>query len=180
MVYMTSYVHPEFGELTLGSDGEHLVGLWMAGQKYFGSGMEPEFVRDDDAAPFASARAWLDRYFAGERPSIDELPLALQGGEFRVRVWNKLREIPYGTVRTYGDIARELAREDGREAMSAQAVGGAVGHNPLSIIVPCHRVVGANGSLTGYAGGVARKVWLLEHEGVAMDGLFVPTRGTAL
>ncbi len=102
------------------------------------------------------------------------------GGEFRRTVWELLCEIPYGELTTYGQIAREAAKRLQRESMSAQAVGGAVGHNPISIIIPCHRVVGTGGSLTGYAGGLDKKIWLLKHEGVKMDGLTVPARGTAL
>ena len=138
--------------------------------------MEPA----DDLPVFTQAKGWLDRYFAGERPAIGELPLAPNGTAFRQRVWRKLAEIPYGQVRTYGDLAREIAQEDGKEKMSSQAVGGAVGHNPISIIIPCHRVVGTTGSLTGYAGGIDKKIWLLKHESADMEGLFMPKRGTAL
>lgn len=180
MMYQTTYQHPEFGEVTLASNGEALCGLWMAGQKYFGGTVTEEMLPKDDLPVFVQTKAWLDRYFAGEKPAIGELPIAPVGSEFRQRVWQKLIEIPYGQVCTYGDIAKEIAREDGKEKMSAQAVGGAVGHNPISVIIPCHRVVGSGGSLTGYAGGVSRKVWLLEHEGVNMDNFFVPTKGTAL
>lgn len=95
-------------------------------------------------------------------------------------MWELLCEIPYGELTTYGQIARDAAKRLHRESMSAQAVGGAVGHNPISIIIPCHRVVGTGGSLTGYAGGIDKKIWLLKHEGVKMDGLTVPARGTAL
>lgn len=108
------------------------------------------------------------------------MPLAPVGSEFRQNVWTILCEIPYGEVTTYGDIAKKMAAKMGKAAMSSQAVGGAVGHNPISIIIPCHRVVGANGSLTGYAGGIKTKIKLLELEGVDMSRLFVPTRGTAL
>ncbi|MCI9156887.1 MAG: methylated-DNA--[protein]-cysteine S-methyltransferase, partial [Lawsonibacter sp.] len=123
---------------------------------------------------------WLDRYFAGERPAISELPLAPIGSEFRKEVWQVLCEIPYGETTTYGEISQKIAARRGLERMSAQAVGGAVGHNPISIIVPCHRVVGSNGSLTGYAGGLQKKIKLLTHEGVDMERFFVPQRGTAL
>ena len=160
MVYRTSYTHPEFGEVAIASDGQSIVGLWMAGQKHFGGTVDGEMVPADDLPVFAQAKDWLERYFAGKRPAT--------------------AEIPYGCVRTYGDLAREIAQEDGKEKMSSQAVGGAVGHNPISIIIPCHRVVGANGSLTGYAGGLTRKIWLLEHEGVDMEAFFVPKKGTAL
>ena len=101
------------------------------------------------------------------------------GSEFRQTVWQILCEIPYGKLTTYGDIAKKVAAKFGKERMSAQAVGGAVGHNAISIIIPCHRVVGASGSLTGYAGGIEKKIWLLQHEGVSMDGLFVPAKSTA-
>ena len=120
------------------------------------------------------------RYFAGGRPPVAELPLAPVGGEFRQAVWKILCDIPYGEVTTYGEIARKMAARGNRRSMSAQAVGGAVGHNPISIIIPCHRVVGAGGSLTGYAGGIAAKIRLLKLEGVDMSRLFMPKKGTAL
>ncbi len=174
------------GEITLASDGTALTGLYLESQKYFLGGVTEPLVERADLPVFARAHSWLDRYFAAEKgteawPTPGELPLAPAGSEFRQRVWHILCEIPRGELLTYGDIAHRLERETGRRA-SAQAVGGAVGHNPISIIIPCHRVVGSTGSLTGYAGGISHKVWLLEHEGVdlAARGLFVPTRGTAL
>ena len=114
----------------------------------------------------AQTRDWLDRYFAGQKPSPTELALAPEGSDFRRAVWDILCEIPYGQTRSYRDISRELAVKLGREHMSAQAVGGAVGHNPIGIIIPCHRVLGSDGSLTGYAGGLEKKRWLLRHEGL--------------
>lgn len=125
-------------------------------------------------------KKWLDRYFNNEKPSIDELPLAPIGTDFRKEVWRILCEIPYGEVITYGEIARKIATSRRINRMSSQAVGGAVGHNPFTIIVPCHRVVGNNGNLTGYAGGIDKKIKLLTHEGLDMSKFFVPTRGTAL
>ncbi|MDR1035154.1 MAG: methylated-DNA--[protein]-cysteine S-methyltransferase [Deltaproteobacteria bacterium] len=122
----------------------------------------------------------MEAYFAGKRPSLSGLRLAPEGGEFRQSVWEILLAIPYGETVTYGWIARKLAAKRGLAAMSARAVGGAVGHNPISIIVPCHRVVGASGSLTGYAGGIGIKTKLLELEGVDMSAFHVPRRGTAL
>ena len=179
MYYSTTYESPA-GEITLASDGTNLCGLWIEGQKYHGASIPGSMQPDDSVAPFAQTKAWLDGYFAGERPSPGELPLAPIGSEYQHLVWELLLEIPYGSLSTYGDLAKELAiRRDGKRT-AALAVGGAVGHNPISIIIPCHRVVGSDGSLTGYAGGLDRKVWLLEHEGVSMDGLYRPRKGTAL
>lgn len=149
------------GGLTLASEGEHITGLWLCGQKYFAEGVREEMDTRDDLPVFAQARAWLRAYFAGERPEIASLALAPQGSAFRQSVWKILCEIPYGETTTYGAIAKQLG------CKSAQAIGGAVGHNPISIIIPCHRVLGADGSLTGYAGGVDKKIWLLRHEGAA-------------
>lgn len=118
------------------------------------------------AAHLKQTVAWLDDYFAGNNPAIEALALAPIGNEFRQTVWQLLCEIPYGEVSTYGEVANLAAKRLGKERMSAQATGGAVGHNPIGIIIPCHRVVGANGSLTGYAGGINKKLFLLEHEGV--------------
>jgi methylated-DNA-[protein]-cysteine S-methyltransferase len=178
MNYSTTYSSP-LGIITLASDGSSLVGLWIEGQKYHGTELEDD--KDSRCAGiFDAAKKWLDRYFAGEKPSISELPLAPAGSEFRQEIWNILCEIPYGEVTTYGEIAKKMAAKMDRERMSSQAVGGAVGHNPISVIIPCHRVVGSNGSLTGYAGGIHIKVKLLELEGADMSRLFVPTKGTAL
>jgi methylated-DNA-[protein]-cysteine S-methyltransferase len=137
-------------------------------------------IAKNDMPVFTAAKRWLDRYFAGKKPAISALPLAPPGGAFRQGVWGILCEIPYGEVITYGGIAQKMAAKMNKERMSSQAVGGAVGHNPLSLIIPCHRVVGSNGSLTGYAGGIRTKVKLLEMEGVDLSSLFVPKKGTAL
>ena len=177
-MYSTWYESP-VGPLLLAGDGERLSGLWTKGQKYFGGG-EEDFTPRDGLPAFRAVAEWLDSYFAGERPSADGLPLSPRGGAFRQRVWRHLLAIPYGELSTYGTLARAVAAEEGRGSMSAQAVGGAVGHNPIAILIPCHRVVGAQGSLTGYAGGVDKKLWLLRHEGVETDRLTVPRRGTAL
>ena len=128
---------------------------------------------------FEQADQWLDIYFSGKAPEFTP-PLAMKTTEFRKAVWDIMLSIPYGKTMTYGEIADRIAKQKGLQRMSAQAVGGAVGHNSISLIIPCHRVVGTNGSLTGYAGGVGKKVKLLELEGVDMDKLFVPTKGTAL
>jgi methylated-DNA-[protein]-cysteine S-methyltransferase len=178
VIYSTYYASP-VGQLMIASDGENIIGLWMEGQKYFANTLTETIIEKDDLEIFDTANKWLDKYFDGKEPAISELPLAPRGGEFRKAVWKILREIPYGEVITYGEIAKKVAIQMNKENMSSQAVGGAVGHNPLAIIVPCHRVVGANGSLTGYAGGIDKKVKLLEHEEVDMAGLFIPTKSTA-
>lgn len=128
---------------------------------------------------FDETKKWLDIYFSGKQPQFFP-KLDLRGSEFRIAVWEILLKIPYGQTITYGDIADEIAKKRGIKKMAAQAVGGAVGHNPVAIIVPCHRVVGANGSLTGYGGGIERKEKLLQLEGVDMTQFFLPTKGTAL
>ena len=179
MYYMTQCESP-VRQITLASDGQNLVGLWLKGQKYFGDTVNEEMKTADDLDIFKATNNWLNRYFAGENPAISELALAPIGGTFRQEVWRLLCEIPYGEVTTYGEIARKVAEKLLKTNMSAQAVGGAVGHNPVSIVIPCHRVVGTNGSLTGYAGGVDKKIWLLTHEGVNVERFTVPTKGTAL
>ncbi|MGI6176372.1 MAG: methylated-DNA--[protein]-cysteine S-methyltransferase [Christensenellales bacterium] len=179
MYYKTTHPSP-MGMITLACDGNSLSGLWIEGQKYHGDAIIHGMIKKDGIAVFDAAKRWLDRYFAGQKPDIFELPLCPLGSEFRQEVWCILCDIPYGELTTYGDIAQKLAVKLGRQSMSSQAVGGAVGHNPISIIIPCHRVVGANGSLTGYAGGVHIKVKLLELEGADMSGLFIPVKGTAL
>ena len=179
MYNSTTYSSP-IGTITLACCGGNLVGLWTEGQKYHGDTIPEAMIENNDMPIFVPAKKWLDRYFAGEKPDIAELPLTPIGGEFRQSVWKILCEIPYGKVITYGDIAKKMAVKMGKESMSSQAVGGAVGHNPISIIIPCHRVVGSNGSLTGFSGGVQMKVKLLELEGVDMSRLFIPKKGTAL
>ena len=181
MVFFATHPSP-VGLITLACDGDcmHLVGLWIKGQKYHGGSISEIMIQRDDVPLFKTAKDWLDRYFAGEKPGISELPLAPIGGEFRQAAWKILCEIPYGQVVTYGSIAKKMAAAMQKKSMSSQAVGGAVGHNPLSIIIPCHRVVGSNGSLTGYAGGVKIKRQLLELEGLDMSQFYIPQKGTAL
>ncbi len=177
MLYYKKVASP-LGEITLRSDGEALTGLWFANDKHYGAkDIAGAALADLDV--FTQVEAWLAEYFAGHEPKVS-VPLKLQGSEFQMQIWRLLQDIPYGRLVTYGDIAKKIAAQKGMARMSAQAVGGAVGHNPLCIIVPCHRVVGANGSLTGYGGGMWRKVRLLELEKVAMSKLTVPTKGTAL
>ncbi len=150
------------GPITLASDGESLTGLWFDGQKYFGSSLSGTPVRKHLSVFDRTAR-WLEIYFGGKDPGFLP-PLSMKSTPFRKSVWEILLTIPFGQTITYGEIAARLAAESGLPHMSAQAVGGAVGHNPISIIIPCHRVVGANGSLTGYAGGLDRKMRLLKLE----------------
>lgn len=157
MYYSTDYSSP-LGKMLIVSDGEAICGLWFYGQKYFKSTIDESMVEKPDLTIFKKATKWLDDYFNGLNPEID-FKLNPQGSEFRKNVWKILTEIPYGKTMTYGEIASLLS-----PTMSAQAVGGAVGHNPISILIPCHRVLGANGKLTGYAGGIERKIKLLELE----------------
>lgn len=172
MINVMNYKSP-IGNLILASKEEKLVGLWIEGQKYYLADIAGEIVEKENDILVKAAR-WLDDYFNGKKPEITKLDLAPEGGEFRQEVWNILSEIPYGNTATYKEIAEKIAESRGIAKMSAQSVGGAVGHNPISIIIPCHRVVGSNGSLTGYAGGIDKKVFLLKHENVNMDKLFIP------
>ncbi len=179
MEFYTTYETPFIGELFLASNGEELIGCWFDNDRFFGYGADGEFERRDNLSVFAQTRDWLDRYFAGKVPLPQELPLAPRGSSFQLEVWSILREIPYGKTITYGDIAKRIAVNNGKR-MSAQAVGGAVGRNPLCIIVPCHRVMGAKGNLTGFGGGLDTKIKLLEHEGADVNSLIRPKKGTAL
>ncbi len=154
------------GKLTLAEEDGALTGLWMEGQKYFPERLD---VRWEQTPVLTLAGDWLDRYFAGERPESALLPLNPRGTAFQRQVWKCLLEIPYGSTTTYAAIAGEIAALRGLPHMSAQAVGNAVGRNPISIVIPCHRVLGSHGQLTGYAGGLERKQWLLDWEG-AMAG----------
>lgn len=165
MIYIMEYASP-IGKLTVAGSEKAVTGLWIEGQKYFGSTLKGLQVNTGQSPVLKLAAKWLDRYFAGEKPPLEVLPLAPTGGEFRQAVWKLLCEIPYGEVTTYKKLAEKVAAERGPKTMSAQAVGGAVGHNPISILIPCHRVLGTDGSLTGYAGGLDRKRYLLALEGV--------------
>ena len=177
MQYVSHYSSP-LGPILLAADDIGLTGLWFEGQKYFALLLDPE--REERELPlFETAKRWLDLYFSGKEPDFS-VPLHFTGTDFQNEVWRILRAVPYGQTTTYGEIARQLARERGLPHMSAQAVGGAVGRNRISVIVPCHRVVGTDGSLTGYAGGIDRKSKLLTLEGVDMSRLFIPKKGTAL
>lgn len=165
MAFLCMKYESLLGLITLCEDGKALCGVWFEGQKYFGM----PFAKSESLDTFGesdillSASQWLDAYFEGKNPSVSHVPLAFYGSEFQKAVWNELVAIPYGKTVTYGDIAKAVEAKTNKRVASI-AVGGAVGHNPISIIVPCHRVLGSNGKLTGYAGGLKRKSWLLNHE----------------
>ncbi|MHA6526735.1 methylated-DNA--[protein]-cysteine S-methyltransferase [Corynebacterium pyruviciproducens] len=207
MIYTMQYESP-LGPIVVSCDDDAITGLWFEGQKYFGSTLPAESPAPGSATPtpapgsttstpspeatptpspatpqflhplLAEATRWLDIYFSGRHPDFTP-PLRLPSTPFRALVSEIMLAIPYGTTTTYAAIAAEVARRQGRSSSSAQAVGGAVGHNPISLIIPCHRVVGSNGSLTGYAGGLRRKVALLTLEGTDTSGLFSPRHPTA-
>ena len=177
MHYTTFYESP-IGRMLLAADDTGLTGLWFEGQKYFARCLDRE-SEEKELPVFAEAKRWLDIYFSGKEPDFT-LPFHFIGTDFQKEVWKILCQIPYGKTMTYGEVAAQLASRKGLAHMSAQAVGGAVGHNEISILVPCHRVVGTGGSLTGYAGGIDRKVKLLTLEKADMQSFFVPKKGTAL
>lgn len=166
MYYKMMYESP-LGPMILAASDTALVGAWFEGQRYCYGALQGEVLREEDTPILRKAAHWLDEYFAGRMPAIMTLPLAPQGSEFRRLVWYLLCQIPYGQTTTYGDLAKQIEERTGKK-MSAQAIGGAVGHNPISIIIPCHRVLGANGRATGYAGGIDKKIALLHLEGVAV------------
>ena len=161
-MYYCTY-ESKIGLLYLISDGESLCGCYLENQKYFPNDID-DYQLNDELNVFIESIAWLEKYFNGENPSIDEIPLNFNETEFRNTVWKVLKEIPFGEVITYRDIAEIIAKNRGIKTMSAQAVGGAVGHNPLLIFIPCHRAIGADGSLTGYAAGIENKKFLLNLE----------------
>ena len=177
MTFVQHYDSP-LGGILLAADEEGMTGLWFDGQKYFAHGLPAEHT-ERNTPVLSEAGRWLDIYFDGKEPDFMP-PLHPIGSDFRRAVWELLLQIPHGQTATYGEIARQLAGTKGLSGMSAQAVGGAVEHNEISIIIPCHRVVGTNGSLTGYAGGIDKKVKLLELERANMRGLFIPKKGSAL
>lgn len=175
MQYISHYRSP-LGDILLAADQNCLTGLWFEGQKYFALHLDKE--REEKEIPvFEKTKEWLDIYFSGKEPDFT-VPLRFIGTDFQKEVWKILCSIPYGQTMTYGEIAGKLAEKRGKKGMSAQAVGGAVGHNRISILVPCHRVVGSDGSLTGYAGGIEKKVKLLTLEKADMKSFFLPDKGT--
>lgn len=176
--YTTHYDSP-LGGITLASDGEALIGLWFDGQKYFAEALDKHHEERNTLPIFEETRHWLDIYFSGKVPDFKP-KLCMRASDFRKRVWEIMLTIPYGHTMTYGQIATVIAQERGLRTISPQAVGGAVGHNSISLIIPCHRVVGKSGSLTGYAGGIDKKLRLLQMERTMQSDLFEPTIGTVL
>ena len=177
MIYTYKYKSP-LGHILLAADEVGITGLWFEGQKYFANTLPDKHIPQETEI-LTEAKKWLDVYFSGEEPKFTP-PLHPTSSVFRQEVWKILLQIPYGQTITYGEIARKMAETKNSPCMPAQAVGGAVGHNEISIIIPCHRVVGANGSLTGYVGEIDKKVALLELEHTDMISFFVPKKGTAL
>lgn len=167
MLYGGEYQAP-VGKISMVCDESALVGLWLEGQKYFYAGIcEPVIQQETEIV--LRVKIWLDQYFSGVKPDVSEIPLNPRGTEFQKRVWERLKEIPCGQVCSYGQIADDTATKAGGSKLSARAVGSAVGRNPILILIPCHRLIGADGSLTGYAAGIETKQWLLRHEGVDLQ-----------
>lgn len=175
MQFTSTYQSP-LGDILLAADEIGLTGLWFEGEKYYAWKLDKEH-EEKEIPVLLEMKRWLDIYFFGKEPDFKP-PIHIVGTEFQKEVWEILCTIPYGETTTYGEIAAKIAINRGLTRMSAQAVGGAVGHNELSIIIPCHRVVGANGSLTGYAGGIDKKIALLKLEGAYKSEYFVPKHST--
>ena len=165
MIYYILYNSP-IGQLTIASDKENIIGLWIEKQKYFKSTISENVIEDNSLSILQDVKCWLDRYFNGDRPQINELPLKPKGTEFRLLVWKIPCEIPYGQVITYKDIPKKICKIMNKDKMSAQEIGSTISHNPISIIIPCHRVIGSDNTLKGYAGGIDKKEKLLNFEGV--------------
>lgn len=160
MICVAEYSSP-IGDITIAADGDNLIGLWFVGQKHYG--ILPSECEKRNTPIIEETVRWLDTYFDGGVPAFTP-PICMKGSKFRISVWKQLLKIPYGHTVTYGEIAKRIAEENGVGKVSAQAVGGAVGHNRISLIIPCHRVIGKNGDLTGYAGGIDKKAELLRLE----------------
>lgn len=163
MIYK-AYFNSPVGKILLASENNQLIGLWLENQKYYLGQIKEELIENDNEEILVKTKAWLNEYFKGNQPKIAELALNTKGSEFAKTVWASLINIPYGETTTYKNLSLEVARKLNKKSISCQAIGGAIGHNPISIIIPCHRVIGSNGSLTGYAGGLSKKEKLLEHE----------------
>ncbi len=162
--YKTEYKSTIGNIIICCDENENIIGLWFEGQKYFADNIDGKFIVNDKLKIFKKTKNGLSKYFEGKKTNIKEIPIRFMGTTFQKAVWKILCKIPYGKVRTYGDIAKEIAKQQGITKMSAQSIGNAIGHNPISIIVPCHRVLGKNGNLTGYAAGIDKKKFLLELE----------------
>ncbi len=160
----TKTVSSPLGDIILTSDEKYLTGLFIKGQKYFLDGIKEELHENNDLEILKQTENWLSSYFAGKNPDVTKLKLKPQGTEFRKIVWQELLKIPYGKTTTYKQLGNIVAKKLGKKSMSAQAIGNAVGHNPISIIIPCHRVIGVAGALTGYAAGIEKKRFLLKLE----------------
>lgn len=178
MLYYSFYSSP-IGKMLLISDGCYLNVVKLECHRFYNEFENNEMTQNDNLIIFQNTKNWLNRYFNKEKPEIHELPLDPKGSEFRKVVWNLLCQIPYGKTTTYGELAKQVANITGKNKC-AQAVGNAVGHNPISVIIPCHRVIGRNGNLTGYGGGINNKIYLLELEGIDTSDMIVPLKGTAL
>lgn len=176
-MHYTNRCQSPLGNILLAADETGLTGLWFEGQRHFASHLQG-VNREMDLPVFTQTKEWLDIYFSGKQPDFD-IPLHFVGTPFQNRVWEILCSIPYGQTTTYGEIAKLAAQKSGLSRMSPQAAGGAVSRNKISIIVPCHRVVGAGGSLTGYAGGLDKKISLLKLEGALKESFFIPKHKAA-
>lgn len=164
MLYYSEYKHSILGTIRLVCEDNKLIGLWLQEQRHFELGLKQKPIRDDNQPILVTAKNWLKKYFNGEKPDISELVLAPNGTNFQKIVWKELLKIPYGQTLSYSDIAKAAAQKLGKERMSAQAVGTAIGHNPIGIIIPCHRVIGKDGKMHGYDAGIDKKFFLLKHE----------------
>ena len=163
-----SYYNSNLGKIIIVADNRYVYGLYFDNQKYLPENLEKLEINNNSPI-IKQVKLWLEEYFNGKKPNLENLPIKLIGSEFKMLVWSVLKTIPYGKTITYGEIAKTLARKTNKEKISARAVGNAVGHNPLSIIIPCHRVIGANGKITGYAGGIDKKIALLKLEGINVN-----------
>lgn len=176
-MHYTSMYNSPVGEILLASDDVGVVGVWFKDEKYYACCLDKENIAKETPI-IKELKRWLDIYFQGKKPDF-EPPVHMIGTPFQIEVWSTLREIPYGSTTTYNEIAKKIAKNRGLERMSAQAVGTAVGKNSINLIVPCHRVVGTNNSLAGYAGGIDKKIYFLKLEGGYKEQYFAPKRSTA-